>query len=118
AHRLDNFCQQLSALPTKGSPCSSSSAPGASPMNISCAFGSPTPKTTFLREEARCGHFTQAKARWRKSAKAAALASAVRAGSELAETGSAGGERKSVCRTGEGCSIALGTGGAGALTVE
>jgi len=33
----------------------------------------PTPKTTFLRDDARCGHFTQANARCRNAAKAAAF---------------------------------------------
>ena len=36
-------------MPTKGSPCASSSAPGASPTNTRCAFGLPTPKTRFVR---------------------------------------------------------------------
>src|SRR5580700_6627513 len=63
------------ALPTNGSPCWSSSAPGASPTNMSDASGLPTPKTTFFRELARCGHLTQVSARARSSAYAAALAS-------------------------------------------
>src|ERR1019366_8136597 len=68
------------ALPTNGSPWVSSSAPGASPMNMSCALMSPTPKTTFLRAATRLGHLTHAVARWRSSAKAAALASGLSAG--------------------------------------
>src|SRR5438045_892303 len=44
------------ARPTNGSPCASSSAPGASPINISSASGLPTPKTVCVRERARCGH--------------------------------------------------------------
>jgi hypothetical protein len=52
----------------------SSSAPGASPTNISCASMLPTPNTTFLRVEARCGHLTQTIARSRSSAMAWALA--------------------------------------------
>lgn len=37
------------ALPTKGRPCASSSAPGPSPMNINEVFSHPSPKTTELR---------------------------------------------------------------------
>ena len=37
------------ALPTKGMPCASSSAPGPSPTNIRRAVGSPSPKTSLLR---------------------------------------------------------------------
>src|SRR5271165_5333524 len=37
------------ARPTKGSPCTSSSAPGPSPTNIKSAQGLPTPKTICLR---------------------------------------------------------------------
>ena len=33
----------------------------------------PTPNATFLRDDARCGHFTHASARSRNAAKAAAL---------------------------------------------
>src|ERR1043165_7085900 len=61
------------ALPTNGSPCASSSAPGASPTNISSASILPTPKTTDFREVARCGHFTQASTFSRNSANAAAF---------------------------------------------
>src|SRR5215831_4014501 len=78
------FVSNCPAFPTNGSACISSSAPGASPTNISCALMSPTPKTTFLREEAKCEHLTQAIALWRKSANAAIFASGVRAGVELA----------------------------------
>ena len=67
------FVSNWPALPTNGSPCSSSSAPGASPMNMSCASMLPTPNTTFLRDDARCGHLTHASARSRNAAKAAAL---------------------------------------------
>src|SRR5271154_617043 len=65
------FVSNCPARPTNGSPCSSSSAPGASPTNMSCASMLPTPKTTFLRDDARCGHLTQDKARFCNSAKAA-----------------------------------------------
>ena len=41
------------ARPTKGSPCSSSSAPGPSPINMISARGFPTPKTMFLRPRLR-----------------------------------------------------------------
>src|ERR1700744_598993 len=64
------------AAPTKGSPCASSSAPGASPTNINSASILPTPNTTFLREDARCEHFTQASARACNAANAAALLAA------------------------------------------
>ena len=40
------------ARPTNASPCSSSSAPGASPTNISSASGLPWPKTIVLRPPA------------------------------------------------------------------
>src|SRR5882724_2394139 len=59
------------ALPTNGSPCSSSSAPGASPTNINGESTSPTPKTTFFRDAARCGHLQQTRARACNSAMAA-----------------------------------------------
>src|SRR5262245_34700549 len=62
------------AAPTNGSPCLSSSAPGASPTNINAALISPTPNTTFLRELVRFGHFTQTSARSRNSRMASALA--------------------------------------------
>ena len=71
------FVSNCPALPTNGSPCSSSSAPGASPTNISGASMLPTPNTTFLRDAARCGHLTQAIARSRNSANAAAFAGSV-----------------------------------------
>ena len=45
------------ARPTNGSPCASSSAPGASPINITSASGLPTPNTVCVLELARCGHF-------------------------------------------------------------
>jgi len=67
------FVSNFPALPTKGSPNSSSSAPGASPTNINCASMLPTPNTTFLRDTARCGHFTHASARSRSAAKAVDL---------------------------------------------
>src|SRR5216117_1389781 len=59
------------ALPTNGSPCSSSSAPGASPTNINGESTLPTPNTTFFRDAARCGHFWQTIARACNSAMAA-----------------------------------------------
>src|ERR1039458_4803204 len=68
------------ALPTNGSPCSSSSAPGASPTNMSCASMLPTPNATFLRDDARCAHLTQASARSRNTAKAAAFSGDERRG--------------------------------------
>ena len=52
-------------------------------MNIRRVSMLPTPKTTFLRDEARFGHFTHASARSRSSAKAAAFS----AGGSLAATG-------------------------------
>src|ERR1035438_6564024 len=56
------------ALPTNGSPWSSSSAPGASPMNMSCALMSPTPKTTFLRAATRLAPaIGQTSGRWGRS---------------------------------------------------
>src|SRR5580700_11326628 len=42
---------------------------------MSDASGLPTPKTTFFRELARCGHLRHTSARARSSANAAALAS-------------------------------------------
>src|SRR3954471_18240799 len=63
------FVSNCPALPTNGSPCKSSSAPGASPTNISSASKLPTPNTTFFREAAKDEHFTQAIARCRKLAK-------------------------------------------------
>ena len=42
------FVSSWPARPTNGSPCRSSSAPGASPTNIRSAFGLPTPKTTCV----------------------------------------------------------------------
>src|ERR1044071_4193259 len=68
------FVSNCPALPTNGSPCKSSSAPGASPTNISGESISPTPKTTLLRELANAGHFWQTSARWRNSVMAATLA--------------------------------------------
>src|SRR5207249_1442571 len=41
------------AAPTKGTPCLSSCKPGASPTNIRSAFGSPAPKTTWVRPSER-----------------------------------------------------------------
>ncbi len=46
------------ARPTNGSPWASSSAPGASPMNITLAFGFPTPKTVCVRVCASSWHRT------------------------------------------------------------
>ena len=42
------FVRSFPALPTKGSPCSSSSLPGPSPTNTSLAFGLPSPKTILF----------------------------------------------------------------------
>src|SRR5687767_12606785 len=68
------FVRSWPAAPTNGSPCASSSAPGASPTNIIAALMSPTPNTTFLREAARFGHFIQTRARSRSALIASALA--------------------------------------------
>ena len=43
------FVSSCPALPTNGMPCTSSSWPGASPMNMSSAEGLPTPKTICRR---------------------------------------------------------------------
>ena len=43
------FVRSWPARPTNARPCSSSSRPGASPTNISSAFGLPWPKTMFVR---------------------------------------------------------------------
>src|SRR2546427_13046207 len=64
------FVSNCPALPTNGSPCSSSSAPGASPTNINGESMAPTPNTTFFRDAARCGHFWQTIAPARNSAMA------------------------------------------------
>src|SRR2546430_14638568 len=72
-------------------------------MNISCALMSPTPKTTFFLEAARCEHFTHASARWRNSAKAAALASGVSGGAEGTGTVSPGKESGRACSEGTSC---------------
>src|SRR5262245_48959836 len=64
----------------------SSSAPGASPTNIRRACGSPTPKTTVFRDAARLGHFTHARARRRRSAKAAACATGSSLGGKFGVT--------------------------------
>ena len=50
---------RLPARPTNGRPVRSSSAPGASPTNMSRAVGAPEPKTVWVREAARCGHWAQ-----------------------------------------------------------
>lgn len=50
-----NLSNSLPAAPTKGIPCSSSFAPGASPMNIIFASGFPFPNTIFLAESFK-GH--------------------------------------------------------------
>src|SRR6185436_6849439 len=81
------FVNSCPAAPTNGSPCASSSAPGASPTNISDAFVSPTPNTTFCRALARFGHFIQTNARSRSSANAADFA----AGSSAADAGNSVG---------------------------
>src|SRR5438105_1710537 len=44
------------ARPTNGSPRASSSAPGASPMNINSASGLPTPKTVCVRDRQKIQH--------------------------------------------------------------
>ncbi len=43
-----NSVSNCPALPTNGLPCSSSVAPGASPMNKISAFGLPSPGTGFF----------------------------------------------------------------------
>ena len=53
------FVRSWPARPTNGSPCASSSAPGASPTNINSARGLPTPKTTCVREATKCGQRVQ-----------------------------------------------------------
>src|SRR5947209_4192270 len=53
------FVSNSPAGPTNGSPRASSTAPGASPMNMSSASGLPTPNTVCVRERARWGHFVQ-----------------------------------------------------------
>jgi len=63
---------------------------------------SPTPKTTFLRAAASRGHFTQASARCRNSAKAAALASELSAGNAAGRAASPGGARENIGFTGSG----------------
>lgn len=50
--------KNLPAVPTKGSPLTSSDTPGASPMNIIRLFGFPMPGTAFLRDF-QSGHFVQ-----------------------------------------------------------
>ena len=48
------------ARPTNGLPCRSSSAPGASPMNISRVSAGPVPKTVWVRVSARYAHLWHA----------------------------------------------------------
>ena len=67
------FVSSCPALPTNGSPCRSSSSPGASPTNINSASGLPTPKTTCVRDFTRCGHFVQASTGPRIAASRSAL---------------------------------------------
>src|SRR5207249_2844688 len=68
----------------------------------------PTPKTTFFREAAKCGHLTQLIARVRRSAKAAALASGE---SDATVIGvSAGGVGKRAAGLTTGFSTAAGAG--------
>jgi hypothetical protein len=55
--RLIILVSTASLAHLNGSPCSSPSAPGASPIN-SCALMSSTPNTTFLRDAARWEHHT------------------------------------------------------------
>ena len=58
------------ARPTKGTPCRSSSAPGASPMKTSRAFGLPSPKTVCVRVEASSAqavHAATSFANWARS---------------------------------------------------
>ena len=57
------------ARPTNGSPSRSSSAPGASPTNMSRAVAAPVPKTVCVRVAARCGQ------RWQTATSAASAAS-------------------------------------------
>src|SRR4051812_25937795 len=59
------------ARPTNGRPVRSSSAPGASPTNISRAAGLPSPKTVRDRDAASIGHLVHA------ATSAASAASAV-----------------------------------------
>ena len=49
----------LPEAPQKGMPCLSSVAPGASPMKRILALGLPLPKTTWVRDWQREGHFWQ-----------------------------------------------------------
>ena len=44
-----NWSRKRPAGPTKGTPCSSSRAPGASPMHITSAGAGPTPGTVWVR---------------------------------------------------------------------
>ena len=64
---------------------------------------SPTPKTTCLREETRCGHFTQTNARSRNSAIAEVLASGE----------SVGASDSTTIGTGAGSAIGTATGAGG-----
>ena len=58
--------------PTKGSPCRSSSRPGASPMRTRSASGLPAPKTVCLRPSCS-GQAVQGRTSSRSAARAAAL---------------------------------------------
>ncbi len=55
------------ARPTNGTPCSSSLAPGASPMNMSSALASPAPNTTVFRVDASSGQRVHTLARAKTS---------------------------------------------------
>jgi len=101
AHGLDDLGQKLAGLATNGSPCWSSSAPGASPTNINGESILPTPKTTCFRELAKFGHLTHTSARARNSAMAAAFS---------VDGGVAGG---GWLGTGFGTAAAIGAGRAG-----
>lgn len=52
----NNVSRNLPAIPTKGSPLTSSDAPGASPMSIIRLVVLPSPGTAFLRDF-QSGHF-------------------------------------------------------------
>ena len=65
----------------------SSSAPGASPTNMSSASGFPTPKTTCSRDFTRCSHFIHARIGPRSASSRAALSEP--AASDVRELGAA-----------------------------
>src|SRR6185503_14727417 len=67
------FVSNWPAGPTNGSPCTSSSAPGASPTNIIFASRLPTPTTTFLPRRACAQHTASPRTRSRNASIRAAL---------------------------------------------